>query len=105
MVWHIVYVFGGVILKIINMFYCFMLCLCIILSISTILTIITTTVTSRVLASGPPAHCTRPHVLPTAALGGGCDHPHLRHEEAEVAEQTRSAAPPTHLPAPLLPRG
>lgn len=77
----------------------------IILSISTILTIITTTVTSRVLASGPPAHCTRSHVLPTAALGGGCDHPHLRHEEAEVAEQTRSAAPPTHLPAPLLPRG
>lgn len=77
----------------------------IILSISTILTIITTTVTSRVLASGPPAHCTRPHVLPTAALGSGCDHPHLRHEEAEVAEQTRSAAPPTHLPAPLLPRG
>lgn len=77
----------------------------IILSISTILTIITTTVTSRVLASGPLAHCTRPHVLPTAALGGGCDHPHLRHEEAEVAEQTRSAAPPTHLPAPLLPRG
>lgn len=77
----------------------------IILSISTILTIITTTVTSRVLASGPPAHCTWPHVLPTAALGGGCDHPHLRHEEAEVAEQTCSAAPPTHLPAPLLPRG
>lgn len=77
----------------------------IILSISTILTIITTTVTSQVLASGPPAHCTRPHVLPMAALGGGCDHPHLRHEEAEVAEQTRSAAPPTHLPAPLLPRG
>lgn len=75
----------------------------IILGISTIITT-TTTVTSRVLASGPPAHCTRPHVLPTAALGGGCDHPHLRHEEAEVAEQTRSAAPPTHLPAPLLPR-